>query len=134
MNNNIFDTPDRTGEFDSADIQNTSVICGISYIPPLFFLPLVVNSNSRFGKFHANQALLALLYSFALGVVGSVLSVVFGILGEIPIMGWLFGIIGVLIGLALGLSAFVMVVVGMINGFSGKAKELPVIGKFTILK
>lgn len=63
MNNNIFDTPDRTGEFDSADIQNTSVICGISYIPPLFFLPLVVNSNSRFGKFHANQALLALLYS-----------------------------------------------------------------------
>lgn len=49
-------------------------------------------------------------------------------------MGWLFGIIGVLIGLALGLSAFVMVVVGMINGFSGKAKELPVIGKFTILK
>lgn len=134
MSNNIFDTPDRTGEFDSADIQSSSVICGISYIPPLFFLPLVAATNSPFGKFHANQALLAMIYCFASGVTGSIFAVIFGILAEIPLMGWLFSIIGVLLGLAIGLSAFIIVVMGMVNGFTGKAKELPIIGKYTILK
>lgn len=131
---NIFDTPDRTGEFDSTDIQSTSAICGISYFPPLFFLPLVTSSNSEFGKFHANQALLALIYCAAAGIVGGVLGFMFGILTEIPIMGWLFALVGGLLGFAIGISAFVMVVIGMINGFTGKAKELPIIGKFTIIK
>ncbi len=131
---NIFDTPDRTGEFDSADIQSTSAICGISYLPPLFFLPLVTSTNSAFGKFHANQALLAFIYCAAVGAVNFVLAIMFGILSEIPIMGWLFTLIGGLLGFAIGLSAFVMVVVGMINGFTGKAKELPLIGKYTIIR
>lgn len=131
---NIFDTPDKTGEFDSADIQATSAICGISYFPPLFFLPMVTSSNSAFGKFHANQALLALIYGAAAGILGRVLVIMLEILEDIPIMGWLFSLVFGLLGLALGLSAFVMVVIGMINGFTGKAKELPLIGKYTILK
>ena len=131
---NIFDTPDRTGEYDSADIQATSVMCGIAYLPPLFFLPLITSTNSPFGKFHANQALLAFIYCAASSIVGSILGVIFGILGEIPVLGWLFTLISVLLGLAIGLSAFALVVIGMVNGFTGKAKELPIIGKYNILK
>ncbi len=97
------------------DIEQNKTMAGLAYL--LFFLPLIACPQSRYARFHANQALIL----FIVAIAGNV------ILGIIPIIGWLllpfFGI-GVLI---LG-------IMGLINGFGGKAKELPLIGKFTILK
>jgi len=127
---NLFDSSDRTGEFDSADIQAASTISGISYLFILFFLPLVVNPGSAFGKFHANQSLILLIA----GIVCSILGKIFNIIGQIPVIGEIIALIG---GIAIGLISillFVFMIMGMINAFSGKAKELPIIGKIAIIK
>jgi uncharacterized membrane protein len=97
------------------DIEKNKTMAGLSYF--LFFLPLIACPESRYGKFHANQALLLLIT----GIAGNV------ILGIIPVIGWMLMPI-------FGAGVLILGIMGLINGFGGKAKQLPLIGKFTILK
>jgi len=97
------------------DIEKNKTIAGLSYL--LFFLPLIVCPESGYAKFHANQALLLLIT----GIAGNV------ILGIIPIIGWMLMPI-------FGIGVLILGIMGLVNGFGGKAKQLPLIGKFTILK
>jgi uncharacterized membrane protein len=101
--------------YTSEDIEKNKTIAGLSYF--LFFLPLIVCPESRYAKFHANQSLLLLIT----GVAGNV------ILGIIPVNGWMLMPI-------FGIGILILGVMGLINGFGGKAKPLPLIGKFNILK
>lgn len=101
--------------FPAEDIEKGKTMAGLSYL--IFFLPLVVCPESKYGRFHANQALLLLLASIAGNIV----------LGIIPVIGWVLLPIYAIVILA-------FVVIGMLNGFGGKAKQLPVIGKFTLIK
>jgi len=113
-------TPDYTASMDPADIQQNKTMGGLANIPFLFWLPLVSCPQSRYGRFHSNQGLLLLILSGALGIVSF-------ILGFIPYLGWI-------LSLLLYLGVVALTVVGLINGFSGKAKELPLIGKIRIIK
>lgn len=101
--------------YTAEDIEKGKTMAGLAYL--LFFLPLVVCPESKYGKFHANQSLILLITAIAGNII----------LGIIPIIGWLlipfFGIAILVFGL-----------MGLLNGFAGKAKELPIIGKFTIIK
>ena len=101
--------------FEQEDIEKNKTMAGLAYL--IFFLPLVAAPESKFGKFHANQGLLLLI----LGIGGNIILII------IPILGWL---------LIVPFSLFVLVlgVMGLINGFGGKVKELPLIGKFRIIK
>lgn len=106
---------EQIGVFEQADIDNNKTVAGLAYL--IFFLPLLVCPQSKYGRFHANQALL--LFIAAIG--GSI------VLSIIPIIGWiLFPIYS--------LAIFALAIMGLINGFSGKAKRLPLFGKFDILK
>lgn len=111
---------DHTAKFDVGDIESNKVVCGISYLWVLFFLPLVACQESKLGKFHANQALLLFLYGIASGIVGGTCSI-------IPIIG---GLIPTLLSIA----GFAAMVYCMVNTFMGKAKEVPLIGRITIIK
>jgi len=42
-------------------------------------------------------------------------------------------IIGVLLSPIFGVGVLVLVIMGLVNGFNGQAKELPLIGKWQIL-
>jgi len=100
---------------DQADIDKNKTMAGLAYL--IFFLPLLACPDSQYGRYHANQGLVLLIVSFA----GSF------ILSIIPIIGWLL----------LPVFAFVVLVfaiIGLVNGFGGKVKPLPLIGRFTILK
>jgi len=103
--------------FDAHDISENRIICGISYFYFLFFLPLVVCPQSRYGRFHANQALLLFIASTLGG----------GILGMIPLLGgfaaWIFGMVILLIA-----------ILGFFNAFSGRARELPYIGHIRLIR
>ncbi len=101
--------------FSVEDIQANKVVSGLAYF--LFFLPLIVCPESRYGRFHANQGLVLLI----VGVVGSI------ILGVIPIIGWL-------IVPFFSIAVVVYAVMGLLNGLNGQAKELPYIGRWQILK
>lgn len=97
------------------DIEKNKTMAGLSYL--LFFLPLITCPESRYAKFHANQALLLLIT----GIAGSM------ILSIIPVVGWM-------LLPFFGVGVFVLGIMGLVNGFGGKAKRLPLIGKSTILK
>jgi len=106
---------ENTGNFEQTDIDNNKTMAGLAYL--IFFLPLLVCPQSNYAKFHANQSLLLLIFA----IVGNI------ILSIIPIIGWILMPVFVL-------AVFVLCIMGMINGFTGKAKRLPVFGKFDILK
>ena len=70
--------------FPQSDYEKNRVIGGLGYL--IFFLPLILCPDSRYGKFCANQGLLGLLCNFALLLAGWILRL---IVGWIPLVGTL---------------------------------------------
>lgn len=123
----ILDTPDHTSELDYDDVQNTNVIItSLTYV--LFFLPYICVPNSRYAKFHANQSLIYLITCVALNLVNGILG---SVLGIIPFVGGIVASILSLVVAAINIGLFVM---GVVNACNKQAKELPVVGGFSILK
>ena len=119
--NDLFNTPDTSFEYDTQDIQTNKVWAVLAYLGILFFLPLVASSGSRYGKFHANQGFILFLAAIVVNIAGWILAI-------IPI-------IGSLIQSLLGLVILILMIIGMVNAGTGKAKELPIIGGlFTVFK
>lgn len=101
--------------FDQADVQkNIGIVIVMIIIDVLFFLPLVVCKDSRYGKFYANQVFLLFI-----------ISLVSGFLSKIPLLG---GIIGFVIG-GVVLLTKIYLIIGAANG---KAYKVPVIGDITL--
>ena len=117
---------DNTGSYEEEDIRQNKTMAGLAYI--LFFLPLIACKDSKFGRFHANQGLLLLILSIAGSIVISMVSTI------LATITWrMFGFISILYSVY-GLLIFAQAIYGLVNGFNGKAKELPIIGKFRIIK
>ena len=116
----ILNTPDTTAEFDQSDIQQNKVMAVLAYFGLLFLVPLLAAKESKYAKFHTNQGLVLWIAGLIAGVVSSILAV-------IPVVG---AILGALISLVM----FALMIIGIINAATGKAKELPVIGKIKLLK
>ncbi len=108
-------TADSTQEFTKEDIEKNKTMAVLAYI--LFFVPLLAAKDSPFARYHANQGLVLFLCAI---IGGPVLSL-------IPVLGWVLAPI-----LSIGIT--VLAVIGIINVVNGKAKELPLIGKFKLLK
>lgn len=105
----------------------------------LFFVPLIVGAHktSPFVKFHANQGTIlfitAVVWNIAMRVILSILTS-FMFSG----FGWgiglsMLGITSALFSL-LSWAPVVFLIIGIINANTGKMQELPLIGKFTIVK
>lgn len=120
---NIMDTPDTTEKYDTKDIEENKVLALLSYLSILFLIPYFAAPNSRFARYHVNQG--AILF-----ICSTVLSIVFGGLAAIPFAGIVFGICNGLVGIA----NLVLIIIGICNACSGRAKELPFIGKYTLIK
>lgn len=117
--------------YDTADVEGTKVVCAVSYIGILFFLPLVAYPNSRFGKFHANQALVLLIASVILKMALAVMSHIWWAIPMLPNAlansgSWI-------LSLAEWALPFAAGVYGFVNALNGKAKELPIIGKINLI-
>ena len=111
---NLNNTKDTTDQFDKDDIEKNKAMGLLAYI--LFFIPLLAAKDSPFARYHANQGLVL----FICGLISSLVWI-------IPILGWIIAPI-------LSIVITVLAVIGIINALNGKAKELPIIGKFKILK
>ncbi len=107
-------TADTTENFDAADIEKNKVMALLAYI--IFLIPLLAAKDSPFAKYHTNQGLVLFIAAIASGMIAI-----------IPILGWILAPIASLV-------ITVLAVIGIINALNGKAKELPIIGKFKILK
>ena len=87
------------------DKKTTDMVAYITWIGLLIAFLAGDRENS---KFHLNQALVIWL---------------FGLLGVIPCVGWIIGIV-----------LFVFAIIGFISAFNGEEKPLPIIGGIQLLK
>ena len=116
-------TPDYTASFDQNDIQQNRVMGVLSYLGILVLIPLFAARESPFARFHCNQGIV-------LALAEVILSFAVRIFGRLPLVGWIIRLVGGLGGLAL----FVFAIMVIVNAINGKAKELPLVGGFQILK
>lgn len=119
----INNTADTTAQFSSDDIQKNKIMAVLSYISWLVLIPLIFANKSPFARFHVNQGLV-------LAVVEVVSIFLLRLLGRLPLIGWIFSIAASLMGLV----CLVFAIIGIVNAAGGRAKELPIIGSFKILK
>lgn len=106
---------DYTSDQDPEDVQKNKLMAVLAYIGILVIIPIICAKDSKFAKFHANQ-----------GLILFILALVCGALAKIKVIGWIFGILDAVV--------FIFAIIGIVYAIQGKAKELPVIGNWTILK
>lgn len=119
---------DETQNYDPQDIQATKGLACLSYIGILFLIPMLVNKDSQFTKFHVNQGIVLLLADIILGIGAGILC---AILAFIPIVGW---ILSLVISAGIPIVLFVFLILGLVNALQGTAKRLPIIGNIQIYK
>ena len=93
----------------SNNIDMTKLYAVLAYLGLLFIIPLIMCKDSEFVRFHTNQGIILFIASV--------------ICAAVPIVGWIASI-----------GVVVLMVVGLINVSNNEMKELPLIGKFRILK
>lgn len=124
----IVNTADTTASFDAADIQKNKGLSVLAYLSILILIPVFAAKGSKFARFHINQGLLLILADVVVNIAMRLLGFALGFLGGIGAL--LYGIIE----LALSITILVLMIMGIVNAAKGRAKQLPIIGGFTIVK
>lgn len=120
-------TKDTTQEYDPQDIDKNKVMAILAYFGILVIIPILAAKDSKFARFHSNQGLILLIAAILYYVAYTILcSIILAISWRLI---WLTSIIGII-----GLVFFVWFIIGIVNAAQGKAKELPFIGHFKLLK
>ena len=105
-----------TEEMPKEDIESGKLLSVLAYLGILILIPLFFNrSGNKFVKFHTSQA-------FTLALV----ELVCGAMERAHFLSFIAWIVSIL--------CFILAVIGILNVIKGEAKELPVIGDYTILK
>lgn len=105
---------------DAQDVANNKVMAILAYFGILFLVPLLAAKDSPFARFHANQGLLLFIGYIVVYVIYFILLMISPMIGMIASI------------LFLGL--FVLAILGIVNAAKGEMKELPLIGKYRLLK
>lgn len=125
---NIANTEDKTAECDAQDISNNKVMAILAYIGILVLIPIFAAPESKFARFHANQGLVLfiaeIIWGIVYGIISAILTFALSILGTV-----ISGILGLV---SLGFLA--LLIIGIVNAATGKAKALPIIGKIILIK
>lgn len=95
--------------------ENVAALISIIVAPITSIIFFLIEKDSKFVKFHAMQ-------SGILAVAYLLLNIV---LGFIPVIGWI-------IGMILPLAVFILFIVMLIKAYQGEWFELPVIGKIAM--
>ncbi|MBO2515826.1 MAG: zinc ribbon domain-containing protein [Clostridiales bacterium] len=127
LKNLIHGTTDHAGECTAEDIEKNKLMGILCYIFVLWLIPLFAAKDSRYARFHVNQGIILSIIDVVVYILGKVLG---ALIGWIPFIGWT---VGVITGI-LGLACFAYTVLGIYNVIKGNAKELPFIGRYTIVK
>ena len=126
---NILNTPDTTASYSQQDIDQNKIMGILSYFGILVLIPIFAAKESPVARFHANQGLVLLVTGILVGMATSLVGMLFGLI-HIDVLTVLWNIVSWLIRVAM----FALMILGIVNAASGKAKELPLVGNFRILK
>lgn len=108
-------TEDESADFDPADIDKNKIFAAIAYLGILVLIPIFAAKGSKFARFHSNQ-----------GLILFIIDIILYILVKIPVIKFFAYIADI--------AVFALAIYGIINAITGKAKRLPFIGKFDLLK
>jgi len=97
---------------NNAAAHNDTLYGILSYLGILVVIPLLIRNKSEFAKFHAKQGLVLFLFEVIVSIAGQWIL--------FPFAHPLYEIIELLL--------FILLIIGLINVFQHKEKELPVIG------
>lgn len=114
---------DSSKKFEKKDIEDNKAFAALSYI--IAPIPYFVNKKSKWVHYHAVEGMNLLIISIVLGIIASFLN---------TIILWPFWIIRTLIRTTVGAFTTILAIIGIVNVCNGKAKELPLINKFKIIK
>ena len=113
---------------DPKDAQDNKIMGILAYLGILVLVPILAAKESPFARYHANQGLILCIALIALYIVLFILITISAF-----ISGYLAYIFGFLYSIV-GIGWLVFAIMGIINAANGELKELPLIGKYTILK
>ncbi|MDO5571116.1 MAG: zinc-ribbon domain-containing protein [Bacteroidales bacterium] len=120
-------TTDTSIKFDPADVEKNKAMGVLAYLGILVLIPILAAKDSPFARYHANQGLILCIVCIIYAIAYSILSTI------ILAISWRLYFLVSIIGLV-GVVFAVLCVIGIINAINGRAKELPIIGKYTLLK
>ena len=123
------DTEDTTKDFDSKDIEENKAMGVLAYLSILVLIPLLVAPKSKFARYHTNQGLILFILELITGVLQGFLHFMFTAVVDVHAVDVIFSIIFYLIDIVY----LLLIILGIVNVVQGKAKQLPIIGKFKII-
>ncbi len=120
---------------DPQDIEDTKVLSVLAYFGLLVLVTIFgAPKKSVYARFHANQGLLLLILNVGLWIVSSILEGIEWVLGAMGGIIALLDIFTIPISLGIMVIQIYLIVIGVMHAVKGEMKELPVIGKYRILK
>lgn len=125
----------RSLEFDAEDIKKNKLMAVLSYLGILVFVPILSAPKSKYARFHANQGLCLLILDVIYYIINTLSS--FIKVTQRASWGYTYKITPWYVTLpvwAIGVFVLVLSIIGIVNAATGKAKKLPLIGNFKILK
>lgn len=154
MAKKLFDTPDTTTQFDPADIELNNRLSCLAYLGLIpWLIPMLLVKKSRFAKYHANQGLVLLILNLISGVILGVIKLIAGLISsgivalcmKIAMKLAFFATVGTIFSVIISIITWILItlvslavlfltVVGIIYAAKGRAKELPLIGRFKLIK
>ena len=126
----FFNTPDSTAAFNPTDIQQNKFMAILSYFGILALIPYFGAKQSPYAQYHAKQGMNLMLVDIGVGILSFIIGLIkvtrTYLFYEYKVTpGWVVGIQMILYLIILAFS-----IIGIVNAAQGKAKELPIIGKF----
>ena len=134
MNNNDFENKakeilnnvkDDSNNFDKKDVESGKGMAILSYIGILALIPYFSEKNNKYVIYHAKQGMNLFIIDIILGVAIGIIS---------SILTWRLYWLSSIIDSLLGLFMVALSIIGIVNVCNGKAKELPIVNKFKIIK
>lgn len=120
----VKDVKDDSKSFDKKDIESGKVMSILAYLGILVLIPYLTEKNNKYVIYHAKQGMNLFICEIIAGVA-------VGFIGSLLYRLWF---IVNLIDMLLGIAIFALSIIGIVNVCNGKAKELPIINKFKIIK
>lgn len=130
MSKFFFGTKDETSCFKQSDIESNSTLAVLSYIPFMFFIPMIIKPASGYLRYHGIQGLTMFLTFAGLEFVDVLLCAI----ANAAVPGAVGSYISIAVTLIANLCVLLLIAIGIANAVKGYARELPIIGRIRLLK
>ena len=119
------DVNTQNGANSNSEAESGKGMSILAYLGLLALIPFFAEKNNKFVVYHAKQGvnllIIEVIAMVAVGILASILS-------------WRLWFLSSLLNMAVGICAFVLSIMGIVNACNGETKELPIVGSIKIIK